>query len=269
MAGESRSGPGRQILANLCVNSRDAISGTGNVTIETENVVFDEAFCATHAEFQPGQYVMLAVSDDGHGMDTETLENLFEPFFTTKDVGEGTGLGLAMIHGIVKQNKGFLNVYSEPGQGATFKIYLPRTVETVEAKGEPVVKTIAKGSETVLLVEDEESILRLGKAVLEQFGYKVLPAGSPELALAMAEQYEGAIHLLVTDVVMPEMNGKELMERLEKLRPHIKVLFMSGYTGNVIVHRGILKDDVHFLQKPFSVKSLAGKVREVLDQQAP
>jgi PAS domain S-box-containing protein len=256
-----------QILVNLCVNARDAISGTGKVTIETVNVVFDQTYCATHAGFKPGQYVMLAVSDDGYGMDTETLENLFEPFFTTKKVGEGTGLGLAMIYGIVKQNKGFINVYSEPGQGTTFKLYLPRTREAEDAIAETVAKTVAKGSETVLLVEDEESILRLGKAVLEQFGYKVLPAGTPEQALVMAERYEGPIHLLVTDVVMPKMNGKELMERLKKLRPHIKVLFMSGYTGNVIVHRGILEDDVQFLQKPFSINSLVGKVREVLDQQ--
>jgi len=256
-----------QVLANLCVNARDAIFGTGKVTIETNNVFFDQAYCASHAEAKPGQYVMLAVSDDGCGMDKETLGNLFEPFFTTKEVGEGTGLGLAMIYGIVKQNNGFINVYSEPGQGTTFKLYLPRTREADEAIGEPVAKTIETGSETVLLVEDEESILRLGTAVLEKFGYNVLAACTPGEAISMAEQSEGMIHLLVTDVVMPEMNGKELKARIEKLRPDIKVLFMSGYTGNVIVHQGILEGDVHFLQKPFSVNSLVGKVRDVLDQQ--
>ena len=256
-----------QILANLCVNARDAIDGTGKVTIETENVVLDQTYCSTHAGFEPGQYLMLAVSDDGRGIDKETLENLFEPFFTTKEVGEGTGLGLATVYGIVKQNNGFINVYSEPGQGTTFKIYLPRTREAAEAKGKPIAKTIPKGSETVLMVEDEESILRLGKTVLETFGYKVLAADTPRQALVTAEQYEGPIHLLVTDVVMPEMNGKELVERIEKLRPYIKVLFMSGYTANVIVHRGIIEDNVDFLPKPFTINSLGAKVREVLGRQ--
>jgi CheY-like chemotaxis protein len=248
------------------VNARDAIFGIGKVTIETNNVVFNQAYCETHAEVTPGQYVMLAVSDDGCGMDKETLESLFEPFFTTKEVGEGTGLGLAMIYGIVKQNDGFINVYSEPGLGTTFKLYLPRSIETDEGIGESATRTIQKGNETILLVEDEESILRLGRAILEKFGYNVLAACKPGQAISMAEKYEGPIHLLVTDVVMPEMNGKELKNRIAKLRPDIKDLFMSGYTGNVIVHHGILEDDVHFLQKPFSVDSLAGKVREVLDE---
>ncbi len=256
-----------QVLANLCVNARDAIFGTGRVTIETDNVVFDKVYCASHMDIKPGQYVMLAVSDDGCGMDKETLENLFEPFFTTKEVGEGTGLGLAMIYGIVKQNNGFINVSSEPGLGTTFKLYLPRTSEAGEEIGEPIVKPIEKGSETVLLVEDEASILRLGTAVLEKFGYKVLAAGTPSQAISMAEQCDGTIQILVTDVVMPEMNGKELKKRIEKLRPQIKVLFMSGYTDDVIVHRGILEGDVNFLQKPFSVNSLVDKVRKVLDQQ--
>lgn len=255
-----------QILANLCVNSRDAVSGTGKVTIETEDVVLDQAYCAAHAGFEPGQYVLLAVSDDGCGMDKVTHSRLFEPFFTTKQVGEGTGLGLATVYGIVKQNNGFISVDSEPGQGSTFKVYFARTPEVEKANRKPVVQTIAKGNETVLLVEDEESVLRLGTVVLERFGYKVLTACTPGEALAIAGRYEGSIHLLVTDVVMPVMNGKELMGRIEKIKPHIKTLFMSGYTGNVIVHRGILEGDVHFLQKPFSVNSLAAKVREVLDK---
>jgi len=256
-----------QVLANLCVNARDAIYGTGKVTIETDNVFFDKDYCASHTDVKPGQYVMLAVSDDGCGMGKETLENLFEPFFTTKEVGEGTGLGLAMIYGIVKQNNGFINVSSEPGLGTTFKLYLPRSTEVGEAGGEPMAKTIEHGSETVLLVEDEASILRLGTAVLEKFGYKVLAASTPGQAISMAEQCDGTIHILVTDVVMPEMNGKELKKRIEKTRPRIKVLFMSGYTDDVIVHRGILDGDVNFLQKPFSVNSLADMVRKVLDQQ--
>ena len=256
-----------QVLANLCVNARDAIFGTGKVTIETDNVVFDKVYCASHMDIKPGQYVMLAVSDDGRGMDKETLENLFEPFFTTKEVGEGTGLGLAMIYGIVKQNNGFINVSSEPGQGTTFKLYLPRSTEVGEAVGEPIAKTIEHGSETVLLVEDEASILRLGTAVLEKFGYKVLAASTPGQAISMAEKCDDTIHILVTDVVMPEMNGKELKRRIEKIKPHIKVIFMSGYTDDVIVHRGIIEDDVNFLQKPFSVNSLADEVRKVLDQQ--
>ena len=255
-----------QILANLFVNARDAIGGVGKITLETENITLDEDYCADHVGFVPGAYVMLVVSDDGCGMDEETIANLFEPFFTTKDVGEGTGLGLATVYGIVKQNNGFINVYSEPGQGTTFKIYLPQTQETEKIKEEPVPKTIAKGTETVLMVEDEESILRLGKAVLERFGYTVLAATTPSEALTLAVKHEGPIHLLVTDVVMPEMNGKALKEKIEKLNPDIRVLFMSGYTANVIMHRGILEKDVHFIQKPFSVNSLAGKVREVLDQ---
>jgi CheY-like chemotaxis protein len=248
------------------VNARDAIVEMGNITIETQNVMLDEAYCADHAGFIPGAYTMLTVSDDGCGMDKETLENLFEPFFTTKKVGEGSGLGLSTVYGIVKQNDGFINVYSEAGQGAIFKIYLLRTRETVEATGVPVAKTIVKGTETVLMVEDEESILRLGKTILERFGYTVLTADTPGKALATAKRYKDPIHLLVTDVVMPEMNGKVLRDGIENLQPNIKVLFMSGYTANVIMQRGILESDVHFLQKPFSINSLADKVREVLDE---
>jgi len=255
-----------QILANLCVNTRDAIDGVGKVTIETQNVSLDEIYCAKHPEFMPGDYVMLAVSDNGRGMNKETLENIFEPFFTTKEPGEGTGLGLSTVFGIVKQNKGFIYVYSEPGLGATFKIYLPRTQENIVVNDESPGKYISVGTETVLLVEDEESILKVVQSMLELSGYSVLSARTPGAAIAIAEQYDGPIHLLITDVVMPEMNGKELRSKIEKLKTNIKVLFMSGYTANVIMHRGILEDKVHFIQKPFSVNSLVGKVREVLDQ---
>ena len=255
-----------QILANLCVNARDAISGTGKLTIETQNAVLDNSFCAEHRGSVPGEYVMLAISDNGCGMNEKTLGNLFEPFFTTKEVGEGTGLGLATVYGIVKQNNGFIDVESEPGQGATFKIYFPRTLDTEGTKQKSADTAITKGNETVLLVEDEESVLRLGEIVLKRFGYTVLPARTPGDALALAEQHQNLIQLLVTDVVMPEMNGKELKMSIERFIPNLKALYISGYTADVIVDRGILEDDVNFLQKPFTVNSLAGKVREVLDQ---
>jgi len=256
-----------QILTNLCVNARDAIAGVGKITIETQNITLDESYCADHLEAGAGPYVMLAVSDNGFGMDKEALKNLFEPFFTTKGIGEGVGLGLATVYGIVKQNEGFINVYSEPGQGTTFKIYFQRTRQVLKAHEESAPKEIPTGTETVLLVEDEKAILNLGKTVLERFGYTVLVAHTPFEALAMAARYEGTIHLLVTDVVMPEMNGKALQEKIERIKPEIKVLYMSGYTANVIMHRGILETDVSFIQKPFTVASLAKKVREVLDQE--
>ncbi|MDO9262355.1 MAG: PAS domain S-box protein, partial [Desulfosalsimonadaceae bacterium] len=255
-----------QMLANLLVNAKDAIGGVGSVTIQTGNAEFDEIYCADNAGFVPGKYVMMAVSDTGGGMDKHILDHLFEPFFTTKEVGKGTGLGLATLYGIVKQNSGFINVYSEPGQGTTFKIYLPRT-ETG-----PAEKTVAatgknlRGTETVLLVEDEEPILTLGTSILAQYGYTVLSAKSPFEALALAKHHDGPIHLLVTDVVMPKMNGKELQEKLCAIRPETKSLFMSGYTANAIAHHGVLDKDVYFLQKPFSVTDMAEKVREVLDE---
>ncbi len=255
-----------QILANLCVNARDAIDGVGRVSIETENATIDDIFCREYAGFISGDYVMLAVRDDGCGIDEETQKVLFEPFFTTKEVGVGTGLGLATVYGIVKQNNGFINVRSKPGTGARFEVYLPRVRETVGEKENVVVPATTKGAETILLVEDEQSILKMNRTVLERFGYKILAARTPMEALTIVEQYEDTISLLVTDVVMPEMNGKQLKERIEKLKPDIKTLFISGYPDNVIVHRGILEPDVSFLQKPFSIDSLATKVREVLDK---
>lgn len=257
-----------QILANLCANARDAIDGVGKLTIETKNVSIDPDYCAGHLGFLPGDSVMLAVSDDGRGMDEETLENLFEPFYTTKGVGKGTGLGLATVYGIVKQNNGCINVYSEPGRGTTFKIYLPSVAAPAGTHTEPMVRTIAKGTETVLVVEDEASILTLVTAVLERCGYRVLAAGLPSEALQMVARYKARIDLLITDVVMPEMNGKAMKERVAERYPDIGVLFMSGYATSAIVHRGILEEDVHFIQKPFSVNSLANKVREVLDASA-
>jgi signal transduction histidine kinase len=252
-----------QILANLVVNARDAIAGVGKVTIETENAEFDDAYCEAHIGSVPGMYAMLAVSDDGCGMDKETLANIFEPFFTTKEQGKGTGLGLATVYGIVKQNNGFINVYSEPGQGTTFKIYVPRCeAETPTAVAQRERAALPRGTETVLLVEDEPAVLRLGKRLLEHLGYTVLAAGSPSKAVQLAQEYAGDLHLVLTDVVMPEMSGRDLWGHLDALRPGLKCLFMSGYTANVIAHEG---EGVHFLEKPFSVEALAAKVRETLD----
>lgn len=256
-----------QMLANLCVNARDAIGGVGKITVETGNRSFDDEYCATHTGFVPGEYVLLAVSDDGCGMDGETLGNLFEPFFTTKAMGEGTGLGLAMLYGIVKQNNGFINVYSEPALGTTFKIYLPRHQgQAEESRQEERRKPVMGGQETVLLVEDEPALLDLSKLLLETQGYRVLTADTPGKAIRLAEEHPGEIHLLLTDVVMPEMNGRNLAEHLLARYPNLKCLFTSGYTANVIAHHGVLEEKMNFIQKPFSRKDLASKVREVLDQ---
>jgi PAS domain S-box-containing protein len=257
-----------QVLANFCVNARDAIKGVGKVTIETKNVSFDEAYCSDHAGFKPGDYVMMAFSDDGCGMDNNTLENIFEPFFTTKGAGQGTGLGLATIYGIVKQNSGFINVYSEPGQGTTFKIYFPRYNHAIpKAEILNSKKTTETGHETILLVEDEKAILKTTSMTLERLGYRVLSAATPEEAVRIAEESgSGDIHLLITDVVMPEMNGRDLSKRILHLCPDIKCIFMSGYTANVIAHHGVLDDGIEFLNKPFSKQELASRIREVLDQ---
>ncbi|MHB1391061.1 MAG: PAS domain S-box protein [Thermoleophilia bacterium] len=254
-----------QMLVNMAVNSRDAIDGVGIITVETQNATFDEAYCLDHTGFSPGDYVMLAFSDDGRGIPREVLEQVFEPFFTTKEVGKGTGLGLATVYGIVKQNEGFINVYSEPGQGTTFRIYLPAVHGEEIAPGANAEPTAVGGSETVLVVEDELEILNISRRTLELCGYKVLSADSPVVALKLAAEYPGTIHLLVTDVIMPEMNGKDMRDRLVVLRPGIRVLFMSGYTADVIAERGVLEPGVMFLQKPFSVNALAAKVRAVLD----
>ena len=256
-----------QLLANLAVNARDAIAGVGKLTIETDNVVFDKAYCAAHAGFVPGEFVLLAVSDDGCGMDEKTLSHLFEPFFTTKGVGEGTGLGLATMYGIVKQNDGFINVYSEPGHGSTFKIYLPRCKGEVPMASTAILAEATRGgTETLLMVEDEKAILDLGKMMLEELGYTVLTAGTPGAAIRLAEEHVGAIHLLITDVVMPQMNGRDLAKQLSSIQPGLRCLFMSGYTANVIAHRGVLEQGVHFIPKPFSVTALAQKVREALGE---
>jgi two-component system, cell cycle sensor histidine kinase and response regulator CckA len=255
-----------QLLANLCVNARDAIDEVGKITIETDTATFDDAYCADHPGFVPGEYVLLAVSDDGCGMDHDTIDKIFEPFFTTKDVGQGTGLGLATVYGIVKQNNGFINVYSEPGKGTTFKIYLASHTDlALETPREIPVGVRVGHGEIILVVEDEASILKLAKRILEELGYTVLTAESPSQALRLVKERPIEIELLITDVVMPVMNGKELSNRLRESCPRLKTIFMSGYTANVIAHRGILDEGVNFIQKPFSIESMSLKVREALD----
>jgi CheY-like chemotaxis protein len=254
-----------QILANLCVNARDAISGVGKVTIETRNSVLDEAYCVEHAGAAPGEYVMLAVNDNGCGMDRDTQEIIFEPFFTTKEVGKGTGLGLATVYGIVKQNNGFIEVASEPGKGTAFRIYLPRHGEKAEEKVEAVEAEAPKGrGETILIVEDDVSVLYLTERILDHLGYVVLTSASPAEALTMAREYQGEIHLLMTDVILPEMSGSDVAGEMLKIRPNIKTIFMSGYTADIIARQGVLDKGVHFVQKPFTFGSLARKVREAL-----
>lgn len=254
-----------QILTNLVVNARDAIATGGKVTIETALADIDDDYCADHAGCIPGAYVVLAVSDDGAGMDRATQARIFDPFFTTKPLGKGTGLGLATVYGIVKQNQGFINVYSEPGAGATFRIYLPRC----GAGAPPAVATDAAVSPaprlaTILLVEDEPTLLQLAERQLTTLGHRVLAAGTPSAAVAIAASYGETIDLLLTDVVMPEMSGRALWQELTTLRPGLKCLFMSGYTANVIAHRGILDAGIHFLQKPFTVQELSAKLQETL-----
>ncbi|MEW5908747.1 MAG: PAS domain S-box protein [Thermodesulfobacteriota bacterium] len=254
-----------QILANLCVNSRDAIKGTGKVTIETENVVIDNAYCMDHTGCMPGRYIMLAVSDNGCGMEKEILSHLFEPFFTTKEIGRGTGLGLATVYGIVKQNGGFINVYSESGYGTAFKIYIPRFEGAAPKEVEFKLPEIVQGKrEQILLVEDDPAILVMGKVMLEKLGYVVIGVESPGDAIKQAKEYPDPIHLLITDVVMPQMSGKDLARKIKEIQPEIKILFMSGYTANVIAHHGVLDEGVNFIQKPFSMATLSTRIKEAL-----
>ena len=256
-----------QILVNLCVNARDAITDIGRITIEIGNSKFDEEFCASHAGFLPGEYVGVSVTDTGSGMDKATLAHIFEPFFTTKEMGKGTGLGLATVYGIVKQNRGFINVYSEVGEGTRFTIYLSRHVgDEAQKNAEEKASPDERGRETILLVEDEPAILSMTKVLLERQGYIVLAASTPDQAIGIAKEHANAIHLLMTDVVMPEMNGRELAKTLQELYPGLQLLFMSGYTANVIDHHGVLDSDVCFIQKPFSMHDLFAMIRKALDR---
>jgi len=257
-----------QILANLSVNARDSIKDVGKVTIETGNVHFDDSYCHEHPGFKPGDYVVISVSDNGCGMDKETIDTIFEPFFTTKEFGEGTGLGLATVYGIAKQNNGFINVYSEIREGTTFRIYLPK--HAGKEKGEmhkKSDKTIIGGHETILVVEDEKAILRTTQIMLERLGYKVLAASSPKEAIQLNNKFSpGEIALLMTDVVMPGMNGRDLAQKLSQSNPDLRCLFMSGYTANVIAHHGILDEGLNFISKPFSKQELSDALRETLDE---
>jgi signal transduction histidine kinase/CheY-like chemotaxis protein len=269
--GRVKVDPGQieQVIMNLAVNSRDAMPTGGKLTIETAIVELDESYAAAHVSAEPGSYVVLSVSDSGCGMDEDTREHLFEPFFTTKEPGRGTGLGLSTVYGIVKQSGGSIWVYSEPGLGTTFRVYLPRersgspSMRATERPGTPI-----RGPATILVVEDESAVRSLAQRVLRAAGYSVLTAASGHEALRMSERHAGEIHLLFTDVVMPGMGGRELVERLLPKRPHLSVIYTSGYTDNAIVHHGTLDPGTNFVAKPFNATALLGKVKEVLGRAA-
>jgi CheY-like chemotaxis protein len=256
-----------QVVMNLAVNARDAMPKGGKLTIETVCVDLDEAYASQHAEVKPGPYVMLSVTDTGCGMDEQTRARLFEPFFTTKRTGKGTGLGLATVYGIVQQSGGSIWVDSEPDKGTTFEVYFPRELSANETSVRaPLFTACVAGSETILVVEDEEAVRNLAKRILSGAGYTVLAAANGSEALLICERHPGAVHLMVTDVVMPQMSGKDLAERLVKLYPTLRVLYMSGYTDDAIGHHGVLDPGTHFIGKPFNAADLTRMVREVLDE---
>jgi CheY-like chemotaxis protein len=264
--GNIKADPGHveQAIVNLAVNARDAMPMGGHLRIETCDVVLDEHYARTHMGVKPGDFTMIAVSDDGHGMDAETRRHIFEPFFTTKEKGKGTGLGLATVYGIVKQTGGDIWVYSEPGQGTTFKLYFPRVFEPLSEAGGDTAATTRSGGETILVVEDEQAVRDLTVRILRQLGYTILTASSGAEALAISEAHGGHIDVLLTDVVMPNMSGRQLADHILGKRPNTKVLFLSGYTENTVVHHGVLDAGVDFLPKPFSRENLSKKLREVL-----
>jgi hypothetical protein len=269
--GSVKADPGQieQVIMNLALNSRDAMPQGGKLTLETANVQLDEKYAGEHQPISAGNYVMLAVSDTGLGMSPEVQARVFEPFFTTKEVGKGTGLGLSMVYGIVKQSGGYIWVYSEPGSGTTFKIYLPRVDQPAESAGaDKRPSSVQRGTETILLVEDDPQLRQLSSSVLAHCGYKVLTASSPEEGLEVCRANHQEIRLLVTDVVMPRMNGRQLAEQVLKISPQTRVLYISGYTNNAIVHYGVLDPGLWFLPKPFTLSALIAKVREVLDASA-
>jgi two-component system, cell cycle sensor histidine kinase and response regulator CckA len=255
-----------QVLVNLVVNSRDAMPRGGTITIETANVKLDEAYASKLVGLSAGDYVMLAISDTGTGMDQETQKRIFEPFFTTKEKGKGTGLGLSTVYGIIRQSGGNIWVYTEPGEGTTFKVYMPQIEAEVGGSVIPHSSSIMQdGNETVLLVEDEEMVRKLASQLLKESGYSVLEASGGDEAMDICKTYQEPIDLLITDVVMPKMSGRDVAAQLKTLHPETRVLFMSGYTDDAIVHHGIVDSDIAFIQKPFSATSLTQKIREVLD----
>jgi PAS domain S-box-containing protein len=265
--GSVQADPGQmqQIIMNLAVNSRDAMPHGGMLLIETGNAILDEEYRVTHPQVQPGNYVLLAVTDTGEGMSPEIQARIFEPFFTTKSLGKGTGLGLATVYGMVKHAGGWIWVYSEPKRGTTFKIYLPQTDKPL-TPAEPASTAGVRGTETILIVEDQDDVRRLAVTGLSRHGYSAHGVSSGAEALRFCREFSGVIHIVVTDVVMPDMNGREVARQVAHLRPEARIVFMSGYTTNVVVHRGILDEDVEYLQKPFTSDSLARKVREVLER---
>lgn len=268
--GAIKADPGQieQVLLNLLINARDAMPHGGTLTLETANVELDQAYADEHAGVRPGPYVMLAVSDTGIGMDADTQAHIFEPFFTTKEMGKGSGMGLATVYGVVQQSGGHVSVYSEPGRGSTFKVYLPRTGEVAEPlPASPVQQPAMQGKETILVAEDDRQVLDLAVAILRACGYHVLELENANDAEQVCQQHDGEIDLLLTDVVMREVSGPDLARRVQKVRPDIKVLFMSGYTDSAIVHQGVLDPEIAFLAKPFTPSTLAGRVRQVLDEE--
>lgn len=265
-----KADPGQlqQVMMNLAVNARDAMPNGGKLIIETQDVELDEEYARKHAGVIPGIHVMLAVSDNGVGMDDETSARIFEPFFTTKEQGKGTGLGLSTVYGIIKQSGGNIWVYSEPGRGTTFKIYLPRASELspAEKTSSFSLRAVQQGNETILLVEDEPGVRELVAEILSAIGYTVLSASNGDEAIEMSQRHNGTIHLLITDVIMPEMSGRELANRISAVRPDTRVLYITGYTSDAILHHGVLDEKIALLEKPFTPASIARKVREVLDK---
>jgi two-component system cell cycle sensor histidine kinase/response regulator CckA len=265
--GRVKADPGQieQVLLNLVVNARDAMPGGGRLTIETSNVELDRGYSATHTSFEPGLYVMLTVTDTGCGMDAQTQARMFEPFFTTKGPGKGTGLGLATVYGVVKQSGGYIYVYSEVGRGSTFKIYLPQVTAKLDVLSPDTDKRrSSRGTETILFVEDEQSVRELVRDFLVGAGYCVLEASDGVQGLKVAAAHPGPIHMLITDVVMPHLSGPQLAAKLSAERAGLKTLFISGYTDDTVFRHGVLEGGVAFLQKPFNLKALALKIREVL-----
>jgi two-component system cell cycle sensor histidine kinase/response regulator CckA len=265
-----KADPGQieQVIMNLVVNARDAMPSGGKVTIETGHANLDEAYANQHFSVKPGEYVNLTVTDTGCGMSAETMKQIFEPFFTTKEIGKGTGLGLSTVYGIVKQSEGNIWVYSEPGKGTTFKIYLPRVLKEAGNFVTAVQPEMPRGQETILLVEDEEMVRKLSREILEQQGYKILQAADGVEGLRVCQEFAGPIDLMITDVVMPHISGGELAKKVASIRPEMRMLFMSGYTNDAIVRHGILDEHLSFIQKPFTPEALALKAREVIDRRA-